>query len=215
MDFVLVQHLDPDHPSALMQLLTFKTTMPVIEVTNGVTIEPNKVYVIPQNTSMTIAKRVLRLQPRGKSGGGHLPIDHFSESLAQDQQDRAIGVILSGAATDGTQGLEVIKSEGGITFAQDGSAKFDSMPRNAEAAGCVDFVFSPKQIALEFARISNHPLVAKRQEAQSSQPGLATRKSKSPLHAVAESIAADQAPKTLSGRFFFYCGIIAALIFHL
>lgn len=195
MAFVLVQHLDPDHPSALTQLLALKTTMPVIEVTNGVTIEPNKVYVIPQNTSMTIAKRVLRLQPRGKNPGARLPIDHFLESLAQDQQERAIGIILSGTATDGTQGLEMIKSEGGITFAQDGSARFASMPRNAEAAGCVDFVLSPKQIALELARISNHPLVAKRPETQSSRLGPATGKSRSPLHVVAESIAADQGAK--------------------
>jgi two-component system CheB/CheR fusion protein len=200
MAFVLVQHLDPDHPSALTQLLALKTTMPVIEVTNGVTIEPNKIYVIPQNTSMTIAKRVLRLQPRGKNPGARLPIDHFLESLAQDQQERAIGVILSGSATDGTQGLEMIKSEGGITFAQDGSAKFDSMPRSAEAAGCVDFVLSPEGIAQELAKISKHPLVATGQKGPSSPLEVFTRKSKSPTRAAGKSAPVDQGDRDPFGK---------------
>lgn len=87
-------------------------------------------------------------------------IDSFLESLAEDQRERAIGVILSGAGTDGTVGLEAIKAEGGITFAQDDSAKYDSMPRSAAAAGCVDFVLSPEYIAKELARIAQHPYVA-------------------------------------------------------
>ena len=192
MSFVLVQHLDPDHTSALTQLLALKTAMPVIEVTNGVTVQPNKVYVIPQNTSMTIAKRVLRLQPRGKNPGARLPIDHFLESLALDQQERAIGIILSGSATDGAQGLAMIKSEGGITFAQDGSARFDSMPRSAEAAGCVDFVLSPEKIAQELAKISRHPLVTIGQKGQSSPPEASTHKSKSPTRAVRKPLPAVQ-----------------------
>ncbi|HSQ05693.1 MAG TPA: CheR family methyltransferase, partial [Burkholderiales bacterium] len=86
-------------------------------------------------------------------------IDAFFESLAEDQRERAIGVILSGTATDGTLGLEAIKAEGGITFAQDESAKYDSMPRNAVAAGCVDFILAPENIAKELARIAKHPYV--------------------------------------------------------
>src|SRR5207245_240130 len=87
-------------------------------------------------------------------------IDSLCESLAQDQRECAIGVILSGTATDGTVGLEGIKAEGGITFAQDDSARYDSMPRSAVAAGCVDFVLSPENIAKELARIARHPYVA-------------------------------------------------------
>jgi two-component system CheB/CheR fusion protein len=90
----------------------------------------------------------------------HHPIDAFFESLAQDQRERAIGVILSGTATDGTLGLEAIKAEGGITFAQNESAKYDSMPRSAVAAGCVDRVLKPEEIAKELALIAKHPYVA-------------------------------------------------------
>src|SRR6185312_2906805 len=86
--------------------------------------------------------------------------DVFFESLAQDQQERAIGVILSGTASDGTQGLEMIKSEGGFTFAQDDSASYDSMPSSAVAAGCVDLVLSPKEIAKKLVQIAKHPYVA-------------------------------------------------------
>src|SRR4029077_13280094 len=89
------------------------------------------------------------LRPRPRDRGAHHPIDAFFESLARDQRERAIGVILSGTATDGTLGLEAIKAEGGITFAQDESARYDSMPRSAAAAGCVDRVLKPEDIAKE------------------------------------------------------------------
>ncbi|MEO7597919.1 MAG: chemotaxis protein CheB, partial [Opitutus sp.] len=141
MGFVLVQHLDPVHDSALTEILTRATAMPVHEVTNNLRVEPNHVYVIPPNTGMAISEGVLKLQPRDQEArGAQHSIDTFFESLASDRAERAIGVVLSGTASDGTLGLEAIKAEGGITFAQDESAKFDSMPRSAIAAGCVDFV---------------------------------------------------------------------------
>lgn len=158
--FVLVQHLDPQHESALTQLLTRATSMPVREVTNNLPVEANHVYVIPPNTTLTIVSRALKLQPRKQGRTPTRSIDSFFESLAQDQRERAIGVILSGTASDGTVGLEAIKGEGGITFAQDDSAKYDSMPRSAVAAGCVDFVLSPADIANELERIAKHPYVA-------------------------------------------------------
>src|ERR1043166_6023585 len=159
MGFVLVQHLDPDHESALTQILTRATSMPVREVTDKLRVQPNHVYVIPPDKSMAIAEGVLKLQPRSGGRAQFRSIDFFFESLAHDQRDCAIGVILSGTATDGTLGLEAIKGEGGITFAQDESAKYDSMPRSAVAAGCVDLVLSPERIADELARIAKHPLV--------------------------------------------------------
>jgi two-component system CheB/CheR fusion protein len=159
MTFVLVQHLDPVHESALTKLLSKATTMPVREVTNNMRVQPNQVHVIPPNTSLTITEGVLKLQPRKKTDGVHRPIDHFFHSLAEDQHERAISVILSGTASDGTLGCEVIKAEGGITFAQDESAKYDSMPRSATTAGCIDFVLSPEEIAKELARIARHPYV--------------------------------------------------------
>ena len=160
MGFVLVQHLDPVHESALADLLGRATRMPVHEVTNELRVEPNHVYVIPPNTNLGIEAGVLKLQPREKTRMPARSIDFFFESLAADQHERAIGVILSGTASDGTLGLEAIKAEGGITFAQDDSAKYDSMPRSAVAAGCVDFVLAPESIAEELARLATHPYVA-------------------------------------------------------
>ncbi|MGH2793150.1 MAG: chemotaxis protein CheB [Actinomycetota bacterium] len=160
MGFVLVQHLDPEHDSALPQLLGRATSLPVHEVTNELRVEPNRVYVIPPNTNLSITAGVLTLGPRPKTRVPHRSIDFFFEALANDQRDHAIGVILSGTATDGPVGLEAIKAEGGITFAQDDSARYDSMPRSAVAAGSVDFVLSPEDIAAELARIAKHPAVA-------------------------------------------------------
>ena len=160
MAFVLVQHLDPDHESSLAQILGRTTEIQVCEVRDRMKVLPDRIYVIPPNVCMEIVKGVLKLRPREKRPGAARSIDVFLESLAQDQQQRAIGVVLSGTAMDGTLGLEMIKAEGGITFAQDESAKYASMPRSAIAAGCVDFVLSPDGIARELARIAEHPWVA-------------------------------------------------------
>jgi len=161
MAFVLITHLDPTHESILTELLTKATRMPVTEVQDGVVVAPDHIYVIPRNASMVIEGGVLRLRPRQEGRTPHRPIDSFLQSLAEDRNAGAVGVILSGTATDGTLGLEAIKAEGGITFAQDPkSAKFDSMPRSAIAAGCVDVILSPEEIANELARISHHPYVA-------------------------------------------------------
>ena len=157
MAFVLVQHLDPDHPSALTELLARTTSMPVREITDNLRVQPNHVYVIPPNASMILEQGALKLQRRELKRGADRTIDRFFESMAQDLGECAIGVILSGTASDGTLGLEAIKAEGGITFAQDASAKYDSMPRSAIAAGCVDLVLSPEVMAQELARIARHP----------------------------------------------------------
>ena len=157
MGFVLVQHLDPEHESALTQILSRVTKLPVSEVRNNQAVQANHVHIIPPNRTLSIVRGVLKLQPRSRTRMPHRPIDSFFESLAADQSDRAIGVVLSGTASDGTLGLEAIKAEGGITFAQDDSAKHDSMPRSAVAAGCVDLVLSPAGIAHELARIAKHP----------------------------------------------------------
>src|SRR5256884_4430571 len=161
MAYVLVQHLDPSHESALTELLAKATEMLVTQVTDATPVEPNHVYVIPPNVDMVISQGILRLTPRTETRGYHMPIDRFLRSLAEDQRSNAIGVILSGTASDGTLGLAAIKGEGGITFAQDAkSAKYDDMPRSAIAAGCVDFVLPSDGIAEELARICEHPYVA-------------------------------------------------------
>ncbi|MGH7453181.1 MAG: chemotaxis protein CheB, partial [bacterium] len=161
MAYVLVQHLAPKHESMLTELLSRATSMPVNEVIDGTTVEPNHVYVIPPNTDMAILQGVLRLLPRLEGHGQqHMPIDHFLRSLAEDQKSRAIGVILSGTASDGALGLKAIKAESGITFAQDeATAKYHGMPRSAIAAGYVDFILPPAAIAQELARTGRHPYV--------------------------------------------------------
>ncbi len=164
MAFILVQHLDPVRESALVALLAKTTSLPVREVTNDMPVKADHIYVIPPGSTLSIADRVLRLQPRRPNAAGYRSIDTFLESLAQDQRERAIGVILSGTASDGTLGLEAIKAEGGITFAQDESARYDSMPRSAIAAGCVDFVLDPEGIAKELERISKHPFASNQLE---------------------------------------------------
>ena len=168
--FVLVQHLDPKHQSVLPELLSRATKMPVVEATNGVRVASNHVYIITPNTSLTIAGSVLRVAKRKVKDGAHMPIDLFFKSLAEDRKAGAIGIILSGTASDGVLGLRSIKTEGGVTFAQDpSSAKFDGMPQSAIAAGCVDFVRSPNNIAQELVRIMKHPYLNGRHEPESDK----------------------------------------------
>ncbi|MEO8428005.1 MAG: chemotaxis protein CheB, partial [Verrucomicrobiota bacterium] len=159
--FVLVQHLDPSHESMLTELLSRATSLCVLEVRDGMLIEPNHIYVIPPNANMAVLHGRLSLMPRTETRGQHMPIDFFFRSLADDQKSRAIGVILSGTASDGTEGLRAIKLGGGLTFSQDEkSAKYDGMPHSAIAAGVVDFILSPEGIARELARIGRHPYLS-------------------------------------------------------
>lgn len=156
MAFVLVQHLAPEHESMMTELLARATSLSVSEVKDGMKIMPNHVYVIPPNAELGIINKVLHLMPRTQKQ--HLPIDYFFQSLAKDQGSNAIGIILSGSASDGTLGLKAIKAENGITFAQtEESARYDSMPASAIASGCVDFVLAPEGIALELAHLAQYP----------------------------------------------------------
>ncbi|HEY2820155.1 MAG TPA: chemotaxis protein CheB [Candidatus Acidoferrum sp.] len=157
LSFVLVQHLDPKHHSMLTDLLSKQATIAVSEVKDGMRIERNHFYVIPPNTSMSITGRTLRLSPREESRGMHMPIDHFMRSVAEGYGDHAIGVVLSGSGTDGTLGIAEIQGHGGVTFAQDDSAKYNNMPRSAANSGSIDYVLPPTQIAQELARIARLP----------------------------------------------------------
>lgn len=156
--FVMIQHLDPHHQSSLSQLLGRATTMPVVEVQDNQRVEANHVYVIAPNGSLTISNGVLKVGPREDDHGHPTVVDAFLESLGHDQHEQAMGVVLSGTGADGTVGLQRIKAEGGITFAQDESAKYDSMPQSAVAAGCVDHVLSPARMSEEIARIAKLPV---------------------------------------------------------
>ncbi len=155
MAFVLVQHLDPTHESALTALLSRQTAMEVREAKNNLRLEPNHVYVIPPNKLMLLRKRRLKLSPRVDGRVDRMPVDYFFSSLAEEKNSQTIGIVLSGNGSDGTLGLQAIKSAGGITFAQDEkSAKYSSMPGSAIAAGCVDFTLKPEKIAQELRQIA-------------------------------------------------------------
>lgn len=161
MAFLLVQHLDPKHESRLAELLARATSMPVAEVRDGMRVRPNRVYVIPPDSDMHLRAGTLRLQPRKDAAAQHRPIDVLFRSLANVQKNKAVGIILSGAASDGTAGVKAIKGEGGITFAQDpGSAEYFGMPQSAIATGEVDFVLPPEEIAMRLARLGGHPYVS-------------------------------------------------------
>jgi two-component system, chemotaxis family, CheB/CheR fusion protein len=166
MAYVLVQHLDPHHESILAELLSEVTQMEVAEVKGDVRVVPNRVYVIPPSKGLILVDGMLKLVPRSSPGAAHMPIDSFLKTLADVQGSQAIGVILSGMGTDGTLGLRAIEAAGGIAFAQEPtSAQNADMPRSAIAAGGVDFVLTPEDIASELKRLGQHPYLAVTPEA--------------------------------------------------
>ena len=158
MAFIYVQHLSPDHKSMLTEILSKKTKMIVQEIDDMDKIKPDNVFVIPYNKGIEVTDGHIKLIPRSETGAA-ITIDILFFTLAEAQKERVIGIILSGSASDGTLGMKMIKQEGGLTFAQDDTAKFKSMPHSAIAAGVVDFILSPKEMALELGRLSKHPLI--------------------------------------------------------
>ena len=159
MAFVLIQHLAPTHVSLLSEALAKVTSMPVRDIQSGMKVEANHVYVIPPSFDVNIQHGVLQLLARDKTPGEpHLPIDTFFRALAANCESRAIGVILSGTAADGTDGLRSIKTAGGLTFAQDPlTAKFSGMPESAVSAEVVDFCLPIPKLAEELIRVAkNH-----------------------------------------------------------
>lgn len=148
MAFVLVSHLDPSHASILTEILQRTTSMQVVEAQDQMSIAPNCVYVIPPNRDMTIFHGILQLSIPAMPHGQRMPIDAFLRSLAEDQQENTIGIILSGTGTDGTLGLRAILGAGGITVAQEpSSARFDGMPTSAIQAGYVSHVLTAEKMS--------------------------------------------------------------------
>ena len=143
MAFVVIQHLDPHHKGIMPELLQRITLLKVMTVTNRLKIKVNCVYVIPPNTSMSILKGALYLFDPIETRGLRLPVDYFFKSLADDQGENSIGIILSGMGSDGSIGMKAIKEKDGMVLVQDpSSAKFDSMPRSAIETVAVDIVAS-------------------------------------------------------------------------
>src|SRR5689334_1554865 len=147
---VFVQHMSPDHESGLATLLTTATNLPVLQPAEDVELEANHVYVVSPNRNLAIKNGSLRVQPRPLDRTQFTPVDTLFQSLARELGADAIGVILSGMASDGVEGVRAIKAAGGVTLVQDPTtAKSDGMPRAAIATGKIDLVLSPAEIALE------------------------------------------------------------------
>ncbi len=157
MAFIIVQHLAPDHKSILAELIRRYTQMDVFEVEDGMVVEPNCTYIIPPNHDMALLNGKLRLLEPGAPRGHRLPVDFLFRSLAEDQRARAIGIVLSGTGSDGTQGIRAIKAEGGMVMAQSSeSTEYDGMPRSAVATGIVDIVLPPSEMPEQLIAYVDH-----------------------------------------------------------
>lgn len=171
MAFVLVQHLAPDHKSILTDLVKRYTRMRVSEVEDGISVQPNSVYIIPPNRDMAFINGTLQLLEPAFPRGQRLPIDFFFRSLAQDQHERAICIVLSGTGSDGTHGLREIKCEGGMAMAQTPeSTEFDGMPRSAIATGLVDYVLPPAEMPARLLSYATHAFGQKTRSVSSGSP---------------------------------------------
>ena len=157
MAFVLVQHLAPNHKSILSDLIRRYTRMQVFEVEDGMRVQPNCAYIIPPNCDMAFLNGALQLLEPAAPRGQRLPIDFFFRSLAADQHERAIGIVLSGTGSDGTQGVRAIKGEGGMAMAQNAaSTEFDGMPRSAMATGLIDYELPPAEMPAQLIAYAAH-----------------------------------------------------------
>ncbi|MGH7125584.1 MAG: chemotaxis protein CheB, partial [Stellaceae bacterium] len=153
--FVVVVHLHPEHKSMLPEILGQDARVPVLTAEDALPVEPNKIYVIPPNASLSIERGRLRLAPAKPREGLRMPIDSFFLSLAQDQNEHAACVILSGTGSDGTLGLRAIKEHGGLTLAQS-DAEYDGMMHSALGTGLVDFVLPAQEMPARLADYFDH-----------------------------------------------------------
>ncbi|MFT4975898.1 MAG: two-component system CheB/CheR fusion protein, partial [Myxococcota bacterium] len=153
MSFVLVQHLAPHHKSMLTEIICRYTCMEVMQVEDGMVVRKNCAYIIPPNSDMALFNGSLQLFEQPSPRGQRLPIDFFFRSLAEDQGDRSIGIVLSGTGSDGTLGIRAIKKQGGMVLAQTpSSTEHNGMPKSAIATGLVDYVLAPAEMAGQLIR---------------------------------------------------------------
>ena len=171
MAFVLVSHLDPDHNSMLTEILQRATTMPVVEAQDQMKVAPNRVYALPPNREMAIFHGELQLSAPELPRGQRMVIDAFLRSLAEDQGEKAVGIILSGTGTDGTLGLRAVQGAGGITLVQDpATAKYDGMPGSAIQAGYATYILPVEKMPEQLLNNTRH-LNARRGQPQPAPPG--------------------------------------------
>jgi two-component system CheB/CheR fusion protein len=173
--FVIVQHLSPDFKSMMLELLSKHTSMNIENVEDGTLPKANTIYLLPPKKNIIVAQGELLLADKAPNSGLSLPIDVFFRSLSEDQQYKAIGIILSGTGSDGSRGIKALKEAGALIITQEPqSAKFDGMPNSAINTGIVDFVLRPENIGRQLAKYVQHPLVkggenALRENLQDSQ----------------------------------------------
>ena len=162
MAFIVIQHLSPDYKSMMVELLSKRTAMPVQRAEEGMRVEANSVYLIPPKKNLSIFHGKLLLSESDHARGLNLPIDVFLRSLADDQAEKSIGVILSGTGSDGMRGIRTIKGAGGMVMVQsEESAKFDGMPRAAISTGLADFTLPPEEMPQKLLSFARHPYAAK------------------------------------------------------
>lgn len=159
--FIIVQHLSPDFKSMMLELLSKHTTMKIQNVQDGMQVRPNTIYLIPPKKNMMVAEGELLLSDKMPDAGLNLPIDIFFRSLSEDQQHKAIGIILSGTGSDGSRGIKALKEAGALVIAQDPvSAKFDGMPNSAINTGIIDLTLRPEEMGAKLESYIHHPLVS-------------------------------------------------------
>ncbi len=169
MAFVLIPHLDPSHESMMVALLSKLTTMPVIEARHGMTVLVNCVYIIPPNYFLSISAGQLQLSSPPMDHGWQTSIDYFLRSLAKDQGERAIGVVLSGTGSHGSLGIREIKLAGGMVMAQKPeTAEYNQMPLNAIGTGIVDYVLAPEQMPAAIVKYIERPYFHNANEEEAS-----------------------------------------------
>lgn len=169
MAFVVVQHLSPDYKSLMVELLSRKTDIPVHRAEEGMRVEANHIYLIPPKKNLTIFHGQLLLEDQKQRENINLPVDIFLRSLAEDQGERAVAVILSGTGSDGTRGVRAVKEWGGLVMTQDeASAKFDGMPRAAASTGVADFILRPEEMPTQLLACLRHPYATRQERRQQS-----------------------------------------------
>ena len=167
MAFVVIQHLSPDYKSLMVELLSRKTEIPVHRAEDGIQVLPDNIYLITPKKNLTIFHGRLILEDKKPHDGINLPVDIFFRSLAEDQGEHAVGIVLSGTGSDGTRGVRAIKEWGGLVMVQDeGSAKFNGMPRAAASTGVADFILSPEEMPSQLVACVRHPYLVRQDKKQ-------------------------------------------------
>ncbi len=160
--FIVIQHLSPDYKSLMVELLSKRTEMKVLRAEDGTEVEPDTIYLIPPKKNLTIFHGKILLHDPDPEKHLNLPIDIFLQSLADDQGEKSVGIILSGTGSDGMRGVRAIKEAGGMVMVQEeSSAKFDGMPRSAISTGLTDFILSPEKMPQQLLAFAQFPYATK------------------------------------------------------